>query len=278
MLCAYFVLNSCVNSVNSVNSQKEGMQYDFRKTLISDSIQFSIKVNERLMNESKLFLDFWPNMTAKEYKFICEKLVRENRISRIRNSYSISMLFENVEQVSYDRIHRTLSFEIKPTVNASFLIEPNFINDSLKAISLQIIDQKNIGDLDGIKIGTTTYYLSGPTSVSPISEDCILKLYKSKYGNPSKLFVNVPRETGLVGNWKRYTWVLNDKAVEFYISNSSFSYTSNPVRSEYHKIKDVADIIVITYKSLSYYEWEINTQEANKKAIDNEIINTKDLI
>lgn len=267
---------SCKNLSNSTMQAAEEQKV-LNTKYINDSIEFENNIKSNILNRNKLYLDFWLNMSEKEFLYVCHKLVNQNVLFQENDIYQVPMTFERVEQVYYSSIAQSLSTGIAPIVKTKFWLEPNFTNDSLRAMKLNI-ELRHIGELKGIKIGNSVYSLFGPTLVSPITEANILDLFKSKYGNPSRSFINDYQKTGVIGDWKEFTWILNDKVIQISIVYNSFSYGKSLLEGGLHDIMKVINILSITYKDLDDYNKEIESQNANKQKLKNDIENKRNVI
>jgi hypothetical protein len=267
---------SCGNS-GSTNTNLKNTQVELKGSLIQDSIKFETDIRNKILTQSKLYLEFWINMSEKEYKYVCNKIENENILIKNSDNYYLQMTFENVEQVYYNPYSKKFTKDIVPVVIVDFILSPFFRNDSLYAIGLRDL-AREMGKLESIKIGSSVYLLSGPSFVSKVSEKKILGLYIKKYGDPYNESKNDFKKTGMIGDFKDFIWILKDKVIEMHVISESFSYIKDLSERQYIDIMDITTMISITYKDKHTYNKEIESIRLKEQKTRENIKSTKNRI
>jgi len=145
--------------------------------------------------ENFLFLNFWTNMTKKEYQIICDSLMQSETLT----TYGTSRYTNNYNYVSYDTVFViiTKNNNIYDENNRkyNFKIHPSFEEDKL------------------VKITLSTDFIG--------SEDCvsILNLYEEKYG---KFKVKQPKLEQYIKNEQQMFFSIGAGSRDFKIEYATY--------------------------------------------------------
>ena len=239
ILILLIIIIGCQNCSQPNGTDKEVID-SIKKQATIDSIKKqsvidSIFIEAKISNKPKLFLDFWTDMSGKEYDFVSKKLINDSVLSKIKYDEKFH-LHSIIYYLYFQRNNKTNVSSIENNSNIvkySAELIPEFRNkdlrDSLEAITLYLKGRNfphkpfKIFYLLGENFG---YLVTSSCYVEDFDENLVIGSFQKKYGS-YKLKRTPKGDKEIYGNehnyLKTYQFIseTQDKVVEITVNYDS---------------------------------------------------------